>query len=67
MIKKVAPYLSKAPANINFDDNRGLSRHQGGKISIGIKTEVCNMFDLQQGQNVFGGTWIIKRRQIQWK
>ena len=54
---KVAPYLSKAPANINFDDSRGLSRHQGGEDFYRNKTEVCNMFDLQQEQNVFGGTW----------
>ena len=54
----VAPYFSGSGPNINFDDNRQLSRSQGGEDFYENKTEVGPMFCPERDNgNVHGGNW----------
>ena len=53
-----SPYFSKAPANVNYDDNRDLSRTQGGNDFYKSKQETPNFFSPEKdGGNVFGTTF----------
>lgn len=56
---KVEPFFSKAPSNVNFDDNVNLINHQGGSHAFRPKKkETGQFFDLQKDySNVFGSTF----------
>jgi len=48
------PYFKKAPNPIDFNDTRGLDRHQGDNRLKESKREVGQMFSLEKNDNVFG-------------
>lgn len=56
---KVEPFFSKAPTNINFDENIKLVAHQGGPQAFKPpKKETGQFFELQKNlTNVFGNTF----------
>uniref|UniRef100_A0A6C0C7M6 Uncharacterized protein n=1 Tax=viral metagenome TaxID=1070528 RepID=A0A6C0C7M6_9ZZZZ len=51
---KLEPFFSKAPPNIDLNDNRHLSRHQGGSDYIIQKREQTPFFEQYKSQNVYG-------------
>lgn len=52
---RVAPFFRRSPANINYSDNRQLSRHQGGNDFYERKREQAPMFQPEMNVgNVFG-------------
>ena len=48
------PYFKKAPNPIDFNDTRGLDRHQGDNRLKESKREIGRMFPLEKNENVFG-------------
>lgn len=48
------PYFKKAPNPIDFNDTRGLDRHQGDNRLKESKREIGRMFSLEKNENVFG-------------
>ena len=48
------PYFKKAPNPIDFNDTRGLDRHQGDNRLKESKVEIGQMFPLEKNNNVFG-------------
>ena len=48
------PYFKKAPNPIDFNDTRGLDRHQGDNRLDKSKEEVGQMFPVEKNNNVFG-------------
>jgi len=48
------PYFKKAPNPIDFNDTRGLDRHQGDNRLKESKREVGQMFPLEKNDNTFG-------------
>ena len=51
---KIEPFFTKAPPNINLNDNRHLSRHQGGKDYKIQKREQTPFFEKFRSENVHG-------------
>ena len=51
------PYFKKAPNPIDFNDTRGLDRHQGDNRLNKSKGEVGQMFSLEKNDNVFGNSF----------
>lgn len=51
---KVEPFFSRAPPNIDLNDNRHLSRHQGGQDYNIKKREQTPFFENYKQQNVYG-------------
>jgi hypothetical protein len=56
---KFEPFFSKAPANVNFDENTNLTNHQGGTQAFRApRKELGQFFDLEKNLgNVFGNTF----------
>jgi len=51
---KVEPFFTRAPPNIDLNDNRHLSRHQGGSDYRIQKREQTPFFEQYKSQNVHG-------------
>jgi hypothetical protein len=51
---RVAPFFSKCPSNINYDDNVNLSRHMGRNDYFCNKTEKPQLFEPQKNNRIFG-------------
>jgi hypothetical protein len=51
---KIEPFFTKAPPNVDLNDNRHLSRHQGGKDYRIQKREQTPFFEQYKSENVHG-------------
>ncbi len=51
------PFFKKAPNPIDFNDTRGLDRHQGDNRLKESKKEIGQMFSLEKNNNVFGNNF----------